>query len=309
MQDKATLNPTPDQTFEIVGQGAYDFVRVLTHSKQLQRQGRVEEACNERFHAFQRISELLPEDEEVILEWEDPNTRAALEVIHASAIDHFLINDFEMSTAMLELLLELDPEDHLEAIILLAFNYLAMEEYELFDEVSNDISDKYACKEVLTMWAAFRRSGRIPEGDAIRFRTRFAPYFAGIYRRRTSCRRAVPGWISSERPSVQAQARELWLRTENLWTLFPILLRRFEGSPSGLLRGSEVAGKRAYKARLSREGMRGERLCEGFPRFCMNPTGVVRHSFVRCVRAFRIFFCKRSNRSAARIADEYRFGN
>mgnify|MGYP007124289249 CR=1 FL=1 len=32
MQDKATLNPTPDQTFEIVGQGAYDFVRVLTHS-------------------------------------------------------------------------------------------------------------------------------------------------------------------------------------------------------------------------------------------------------------------------------------
>ena len=104
MQDKATLNPTPDQTFEIVGQGAYDFVRVLTHSKQLQRQGRVEEACNERFHAFQRISELLPEDEEVILEWEDPNTRAALEVIHASAIDHFLINDFEMSTAMLELL-------------------------------------------------------------------------------------------------------------------------------------------------------------------------------------------------------------
>ena len=91
----------------------------------------------------------------MILEWEDSNTRAALEVIHASAIDHFLINDFEMSTAMLELLLELDPEDHLEAIILLAFNYLAMEEYELFDEVSNDISDKYACKEVLTMWMPF----------------------------------------------------------------------------------------------------------------------------------------------------------
>ena len=87
MQDKATLNPTPDQTFEIVGQGAYDFVRVLTHSKQLQRQGRVEEACNERFHAFQRISELLPEDEEVILEWEDPNTRASLRrLIWLSAI-------------------------------------------------------------------------------------------------------------------------------------------------------------------------------------------------------------------------------
>lgn len=200
MQDKATLNPTPDQTFEIVGQGAYDFVRVLTHSKQLQRQGRVEEACNERFHAFQRISELLPEDEEVILEWEDPNTRAALEVIHASAIDHFLINDFEMSTAMLELLLELDPEDHLEAIILLAFNYLAMEEYELFDEVSNDISDKYACKEVLTMWAAFRRSGRIPEGRCDPFQDPIRTLFCRIYRRRTSCRRAVPGGYRERAP-------------------------------------------------------------------------------------------------------------
>ena len=199
MQDKATLNPTPDQTFEIVGQGAYDFVRVLTHSKQLQRQGRVEEACNERFHAFQRISELLPEDEEVILEWEDPNTRAALEVIHASAIDHFLINDFEMSTAMLELLLELDPEDHLEAIILLAFNYLAMEEYELFDEVSNDISDKYACKEVLTMWAAFRRRP-YSRGRCDPFQDPIRTLFCRIYLRRTSCRRAVPGGYRERAP-------------------------------------------------------------------------------------------------------------
>ena len=232
MQDKATLNPTPDQTFEIVGQGAYDFVRVLTHSKQLQRQGRVEEACNERFHAFQRISELLPEDEEVILEWEDPNTRAALEVIHASAIDHFLINDFEMSTAMLELLLELDPEDHLEAIILLAFNYLAMEEYELFDEVSNDISDKYACKEVLTMWAAFRRSGRIPEGDAIRFRTRFAPYFAEFTA--TNILPTGSTWRISRASALRCRPRLVSCGSalKISGRFFPILLRRFEGSPS-----------------------------------------------------------------------------
>ena len=232
MQDKATLNPTPDQTFEIVGQGAYDFVRVLTHSKQLQRQGRVEEACNERFHAFQRISELLPEDEEVILEWEDPNTRAALEVIHASAIDHFLINDFEMSTAMLELLLELDPEDHLEAIILLAFNYLAMEEYELFDEVSNDISDKYACKEVLTMWAAFRRSGRIPEGDAIRFRTRFAPYFADLPP--TNILPTGSTWRISKANALRCRPRLVSCGSalKISGRFFPILLRRFEGSPS-----------------------------------------------------------------------------
>ena len=218
---KAYLEPTPDQTFEVVGEGPCNFVKVLARSREMQAAGDIEGACNERFQAFQRLAELIPEDEEINLEWNHHNSRAALELIFASAIDHFLINDFEMSTAMLELLLELDPEDHLEAIILLAFNYLAMEEYELFDEVSNDISDKYACKEVLTMWAAFRRSGRIPEGDAIRFRTRFAPYFAEF----TADEHPADGQyledIESERPSVQAQARELWLRTENLWTLFP----------------------------------------------------------------------------------------
>lgn len=49
------------------------------------------------------------------LEWNHA-IRAALELIRASAIDHFLINDFEMSAALLELLLELDPEDHLEGV-------------------------------------------------------------------------------------------------------------------------------------------------------------------------------------------------
>ena len=305
MQDKATLNPTPDQTFEIVGQGAYDFVRVLTHSKQLQRQGRVEEACNERFHAFQRISELLPEDEEVILEWEDPNTRAALEVIHASAIDHFLINDFEMSTAMLELLLELDPEDHLEAIILLAFNYLAMEEYELFDEVSNDISDKYACKEVLTMWAAFRRSGRIPEGDAIRFRTRFAPYFAEF----TSDEHPADGQyledIESERPSVQAQARELWLRNENLWTLFPDFIAALRRWPLPIFFGAKLPA-RAHMPSIVRVVMRGGRFVRGFPRFYESDRRSSSLLYPVCASLPDLFARDRIEVFARSEADEYR---
>ena len=107
---KASLNPTtPDQTFEVVGEGPYNFVKVLARSREMQAAGDVREACNERFHAFQRLAELIPEDEEVNLEWNHCNSRAALELIHASAIDHFLINDFELSAALLEMLLELDP--------------------------------------------------------------------------------------------------------------------------------------------------------------------------------------------------------
>ena len=221
MREELTLNPTSDQTFEIAGRDARYFSRTLAEARALQRQGRVEEACNSRFHAFQRLSGLLPEGEEVVLEWSDANTRAAVEVVYGSAIDHFLIDDFEMSAAMLELLLELDPEDHLEGIILLAFDYLAMEEYELFDEISNDISDKYASKEILTMWAAFRREGRIPEGEIMRFRTKFAPYYAEFTAASHTADEEYLRDIEGERPSERALARELWLQTENLLALHP----------------------------------------------------------------------------------------
>lgn len=218
---KAMLNPTPDQTFEVIGEGPYDFSRVLRHSRELQQAGRVEEACNERFQAFQRLAELIPEQEEVILEWNHRNSRAALELIEASAIDHFLINDFEMSAALLEMLLELDPEDHLEGSELLAFDYLAMDEQELFDEVINDISDKCASRELLLLWSVYRRDGRLPQGELQRFRTRFAPYFAEFTAAEHPADEAYLRDIESEHPSVAAQARELWLRTENLWVLWP----------------------------------------------------------------------------------------
>lgn len=218
---KAMLNPTPDQTFEVIGEGPYDFSRVLRHSRELQQAGRVEEACNERFQSFQRLAELIPEQEEVILEWNHRNSRAALELIEASAIDHFLINDFEMSAALLEMLLELDPEDHLEGSELLAFDYLAMDEQELFDEVINDISDKCASRELLLLWSAYRRDGRLPQGELQRFRTRFAPYFAEFTAAEHPADEAYLRDIESEHPSVAAQARELWLKTENLWVLWP----------------------------------------------------------------------------------------
>lgn len=218
------LEPTPDQTFEVIGEGPYDFEKVLTRTRQMQREGDVEGACNARFQAFQRLAELIPEDEEVNLEWNHRNSRAALELIQASAIDHFLINDFEMSAALLEMLLELDPEDHLEGSQLLAFDYLAMGEDELFDEVINDISDKSAARELLLLWSAYRRDGKLPEGELKRFRTHFAPWFEEFTAAEHPADEAYLRDIESERPSAQAQARELWLQTENLWALWPVFI-------------------------------------------------------------------------------------
>ena len=126
-----------------------------------------------------------------------------------------------MSAALLEMLLELDPEDHLEGSELLAFDYLAMDEQELFDEVINDISDKSASRELLLLWSAYRRDGRLPQGELQRFRTRFAPYFAEFTAAEHPADEAYLRDIESEHPSVAAQARELWLKTENLWVLWP----------------------------------------------------------------------------------------
>ncbi len=221
IMQKATLNPTPDQTFEVIGQGAFDFSKVLEHSRELQAAGQVEQACNERYQAFQRLAELFPENEEIILEWNHHNSRAALELVYASAIDHFLINDFELSAAMLELLLELDPEDHMEGSELLAFDYLAMGEQELFDEVINDVSDKSASRELLLLWAAYRRDGVLPEGEMQHFRTRFAPYLSEFTAAEHPADEAYLRDIESLRPSQRAMARELWLQTENLWVLWP----------------------------------------------------------------------------------------
>ncbi|MBQ8470342.1 MAG: tetratricopeptide repeat protein [Alistipes sp.] len=221
MTPRAQLKPTPDQTFELIGSGPYDFNKVLTDARTLQERGEVEAACNHRYQAFQRLMALLPDDEEVILEWNHRNSRAALELLHASAIDHFLIGDFEMSAALLELLLELDPEDHLEGSTLLAFDYQAMDEQELFDEVINDVSDKQAERVILMLWAGFQREGHLPEGELIRLRDRFAPYYREFRAEEHPADEAYLRSIESERPTPEAEARELWLRTESLWARFP----------------------------------------------------------------------------------------
>lgn len=122
---------------------------------------------------------------------------------------------------MIEMLLDLDPEDHLESIVLLAFNYVAMGEQDLFNEVINDISDKHASRQVLLLWSAFRRDGKLPEGEMQRFRTRFAPYYSEFSAAEHPADAASLQEIEGERPSLAAHARELWLQTENLWALFP----------------------------------------------------------------------------------------
>ena len=223
---KLQLRPTADQMFVISylpgnEEENFDFSTALELSRQQEKERDFEGACNTRFQAFQKLVELVPDDVPVELEWEDDNSQAALVVGYCSAIDHFLIGDWEMAAAILEMILELDPEDHLEATVKLAYTYLAMEEYESFDEVINDVNDKYIDKVILTLWSEFRRKGEFPEGELIRMKRKFAPYFKEFTADEHPVDEHYLKDIESEKPSQEALARELWLQTEHLWQLFP----------------------------------------------------------------------------------------
>lgn len=236
------FRPTPDQTFRLVADpqdADRDFAAILARSFAEQQAGEVEKACNTRFSAFQRLVDLVPDNGETPLDWDDEPTQAAIVLAHCSAIDHFLIGDWEMCAAILEMVLELDPEDHLEATIRLAYTYLALEEYDSYDEVANDISDKYADKEILTLWSAFRRTGRLPEGEVICFRKRFRACYDEFVAPEHPADEEYLREIDSERPSPQALARQTWLQTEHLWKIFPGFVEALAG---GAARAGSCAG-------------------------------------------------------------------
>ncbi len=226
MGKKTVLRPTGDDTFVITytaspGKEDFDFADDLALSRRQEAQKDFEGACNTRLGSFRRLVELVPDEGETILEWEDDNSQAALLTGYSSGIDHFLVGDWEMAAAIFEMLLELDPEDHLEATIHLAYTYLAMREFDSFDEIINDVNDKHIDKAILTLWNGFLRSGRIDEGELARLKTRFAPYYAEFVAGTHPVSDTYLADIESENPSKEALARELWLQTEHLWTLFP----------------------------------------------------------------------------------------
>lgn len=215
------FNPTPDQTFELEGGAKYNFIRAKERIDELDRAGRYAEACEARYQGFQLLADALPEDEPMPLRWEHANSRAAIMILHGSAIDHFRIGDLEMAMAQLELLLDCDPEDHLEAINLLALCYATVEEWELYDEVELDLTDKSAESVVARLWASWRRDGAVDKGALSLLKSKFKPYFAEFTAVEHPDDDAFRQDIMSERPSQGAQAREWWLLTEPLWAEFP----------------------------------------------------------------------------------------
>lgn len=203
------------------GSGKYNFVRSKAAIDKLVAEGRYAEACEARYEAFMTLAEALPEDEAVPLSWNHANSRAAVSILYGSAVDHFRIGDLEMAMAQLELLLDSDPEDHFEAVNLLALCYVAMQEWEAFDELTIDLTDKSAEAVVARLWAAFVREGEL-DGSLLKLlSSRHKSYYEELLLDEHPDNETFRREISSERPTPRAEAREWWLLTEPLWSEFP----------------------------------------------------------------------------------------
>lgn len=214
------FNPTADQMFELEGRGRYNFVRHNEAIGALVKEGRYDEACEARYEAFQLLVEALPEDEAMPLRWEHANSRAAVSVLYGSAVDHFRIGDLEMAMAQLELLLDCDPEDHFEGVNLLALCYVAMEEWDLFDDLLIDLTDKSAEAVIARLWASYRSSGEVDKTLLSLLQSRHKAYYEELCLEEHPDDDAFRRDIESERPSQRAEAREWWLLTEPLWREF-----------------------------------------------------------------------------------------
>jgi hypothetical protein len=209
---KITLKPTENQNFILLGG---DFAKTLDHAHKQESEGNFEGACNTRYQAFQQIVDVLPEEDVVELDFSHPNTRAAIEIVYGSAVDNFLAGDVELSAAQLELLLECDSEDHIEATPQLALCYIALEEWECLEDILPDLGEKSAFKPLVEALAEFAQTGTVS-----------AENLTALRRHRHLCKElAYPEHpadesylkdISSDRPSQQALAREIYLRCEPL---------------------------------------------------------------------------------------------
>ena len=210
---KITLKPTENQNFILLGG---EFQKLLDNAHKQESEGNFEGACNARYQAFQQIVEVLPEEDVAELDFSHPNTRAAIEIIYGSAVDNFLLGDVELAAAQLELLLDCDSEDHIEATPQLALCYIALEEWECLEEIVPDLGDKSPFRPLVEALAEYVRTGDISSATA-----------AALRRHRHLCEElqavehpadeAYLRDISSERPTQQALAREIYLRCEPLF--------------------------------------------------------------------------------------------
>ncbi len=178
------------------------------------------QVAEKRFEMVQQFLDSI-EDEELPLDWEHSNTRAAIETIYASAIDSLSIGEVEIAAALWENLMSMDQEDHMSVSVPLAFCYVVLEDFDCFESVMFDISTKRPEYHLLTLWQEYFRSKGL-DIDALReLRTRHKAWFAEFIADSHPVDDAYLADSRKDKPTPTTEARELWFVLEPLMETYP----------------------------------------------------------------------------------------
>lgn len=214
---KITLLPSVSGNVRL---GGDYFTKALRRSREAERKGLYADACEMRLEAVENLLEGLGE-EGPMLDWEDNNTRAALELLYMSGADHLGIGEIETATTLWEMLSERDEEDHFASCIPLAFCYVVLGDDDCLESVMFNISPKSPEYHLLALWSEFFRSNGIALDSLRELRTRHKAWFAEILATEHPADEAYLADRASERPSPQIEARELWFALEPLFGSHP----------------------------------------------------------------------------------------
>ncbi len=131
----------------------------------------VEDACQTRLDCATLIFDLiesLPDNENIEIDMNTPDNLAVIMTIYLSAIDHYSIGDYEMAAAMLEMILEMDVEDHLGANNYLAFAYAALGENDGVEEQCKIMMPTPQTKELLRTITKHSANPDAPVSDNVK---------------------------------------------------------------------------------------------------------------------------------------------
>ncbi len=131
---KLSFSPSIDDLQNV--ESDVDFRSILSHSERLFERGEIEKACQIRLEtALEVLEELDKSDQEIELDMSKPENCPIVEVLVVSGSDHYQICDFEMAATLLETALLLDSEDNFSCVTTLAYCYIALEEWDILEEI------------------------------------------------------------------------------------------------------------------------------------------------------------------------------
>lgn len=178
------------------------------------------QAAEKRFEMVQQLLDSMGDDD-MPLDWEHSNTRAAIETIYASAIDSLSVGEIEIAAALWENLMGLDQEDHMNVSVPLAFCYVVLEDFDCLESVMFDISPKRAEYHLLMLWSEYFQTKGIAIDSLRELRTRHKAWYAEILADTHPIDDAYLADSRKEKPSPTTEARELWFVLEPLFESHP----------------------------------------------------------------------------------------